>query len=416
EGSQEGIDWPRGQKGGRSHEDDTSCVSEGGCRGERAGSGGVREGRGAGERTLRAHPERGHGTAGGGGPEDVRKGQRRQDGDDPHPVGGAVRKDHGGVRRQEHQLRPDPWDMGTWKGQLVGLPFRVGVTSLFYYRRDLFEKHGLTIPNTLEEYENNARILKEKENTFGVSLHLGGADNTYQEFQDWVYVYGARWLNETEDAVAPFEPNGVMATRILEAWKRWIDAKLAPPGVMTWGILDVLSAFQQGVTGQATMFSPRVTLVEDPSKSKVAGKVGYSLLFPGLPQKELVGPRGDAIGGWNFGVNKWISDARKEAAYQAVKYMVGHEAQLAAAVKAANGPTRRDVIEHPDFKKAYLAWEPLLKSLPTAKTGLSIPQQPTIVKTVGDEVHEALLGRKTPLQAVRSVWKTIEEVLKAARG
>lgn len=308
------------------------------------------------------------------------------------------------------------WDMGMWRGQMVGLPFRVGLSALYYYRKDLFDQHGLKVPNTLEEYEHNARVLKEKANVFGVSLHLGGADNTFDEFQNMLYVYGGRWLNETEDAVAPFEPNGGMATKLLEAWKRWIDSKLAPPGVMTWGILDVLSGFQQGVTGHATMFSPRVTLVEDPSKSKVAGKVGYSLLFPGLPQKELVGARGDTIGGWNFGINKWIPDARKEAAYQAVKFMVGKEAQLAAAVSAANGPTRRDVIEHPDFKKVFLAWEPLLKSLATAKAGLSIPQQPTIVKAVGDEVHEALLGRKTPLQAMRSVWKTVDEVLKAARG
>jgi multiple sugar transport system substrate-binding protein len=306
------------------------------------------------------------------------------------------------------------WDMGMWRGQLIGLPFRVGLSSLYYYRKDLFDQYGLRVPNSLEEYEHNARVLKEKANVFGVSLHLGGADNTFDEFQNMLYVYGGRWLNETEDAVAPFEPNGVMATKLLEAWKRWFDAKLAPPGVMTWGILDVLSGFQQGVTGQATMFSPRVTLVEDPSKSKVAGKVGYSLLFPGLPQKDLVGSRGDAIGGWNFSLNKWISDARKDAAYQAIKFMVGKDAQLAAAVSAANGPARQDVIENPEFRKVYPAWEPLLKSLGTAKTGLSIPQQPQIAKAVGDEVHEALLGRKTPLQAMRTVWKTMEDVLKAS--
>ena len=308
------------------------------------------------------------------------------------------------------------WSMGTWRGHVVGLPFRVGLSSLFYYRRDLFEQHGLKVPNTLEEYEHNARVLKEKANVFGVSLHLGGADNTFDEFQNMLYVFGGRWLNENEDAMAPFEPHGLTATKVLTAWKRWIDAKLAPPGVMTWGILDVLSAFQQGVTAQATMFSPRVTLVEDASKSKVAGKVGYSLLFPALPQKELVGPRADAIGGWNFGVNKWIPDARKEAAYQAAKFMVGHDAQLAAAVKAANGPTRRDVIEEPEFKKVFIAWEPVLKSLPTAKAGLSIPQQPAIAKSVGDEIQEALLGRKTPEQAIRAVWKTMDELMKAAKG
>ncbi len=44
------------------------------------------------------------------------------------------------------------------------------------------------------------------------------------------------------------------------------------------------------------------------------------------------------------------------------------------------------------------------------------PQQPAIVKTVGDEIHDALLGRKTPEQAMRAVWKTMDELLKAARS
>ena len=66
------------------------------------------------------------------------------------------------------------WDMGMWRGQVVGMPFRVGLSSLYYYRKDLFDQYGLKVPNTLEEYEHNARVLKEKANVYGVSLHLGG--------------------------------------------------------------------------------------------------------------------------------------------------------------------------------------------------------------------------------------------------
>ena len=29
-----------------------------------------------------------------------------------------------------------------WRGQLIGLPFRVGLSSLYYYRKDLFDQYG----------------------------------------------------------------------------------------------------------------------------------------------------------------------------------------------------------------------------------------------------------------------------------
>ena len=309
------------------------------------------------------------------------------------------------------------WEASRWKGRRIGLPFRLGIGALFFYRKDLYEKKGLAVPNTMKELVKNAEALTAaRENVYGFGSQLGGDPNSFLDLQSWQLPYGGRLLKDPDqEEVAPFEPHGELTIRIVKAWKEMLDKGWMPQGVLTWGILDVLTAFQQGLIAQAMMFSPRVTLVEDATKSKVAGKVGYALLFPKVPARDSVGPRGDKGDGWNFGLNQWISDERKEAAFKAVQFMVGREAQLAAAVKAANGPSRIDVLEDPAFQKVYPAWRPLRDGLETFHSGVSVPEQPKLSKAVSDRLANILLGREKAEDGIRAVWKEMDDIMREAK-
>ena len=308
------------------------------------------------------------------------------------------------------------WDSSKWKGQQYGLPFRLGLEGLFYYRKDLYDKHKLQVPKTMEELLRNAEILTSaKDNVYGYGTQLGGDPNSFLQVQAWHLPYGGRLLRDPDqDEVAPFDGHGELMIKVLGAWKTMLDKKWMPQSVVTWGILDVLTAFQQGLIAQATMFSPRVLLVEDPKNSKVAGRAGYELLF-GDPGKAAIGPR--AIKGdiWHFGVNQWISDARKEAAFKVVEYMAGRDAQLAAALNAANGPVRTDVLSDRAFHKPYPAWRPLREGLPFFHTGVSVAEQPKLSRVVSDRIAEVLLGREKPDAGARTMWKEMEAVVKESR-
>jgi len=324
------------------------------------------------------------------------------------------------VRKYNVDGKPFPknaWEAGKWKGRRIGLPFRLGVGALFYYRKDLYEKMKLSVPNTMEELVKNAEALTSpKDNIYGFGSQLGGDPNSFLDLQSWHLPFGGRILKDPDqEELAPFEPHGELMIKILKAWKQMLDKGWMSQGVLTWGILDVLTAFQQGLIAQAMMFSPRVTLVEDPTKSKVAGKAGYALLFPKVPAKDSIGPRGDKGDGWNFGINQWISDERKDAAFKAVQFMVSREAQLAAALKAANGPSRIDVLEDPQFQKIYPAWKPLREGLETFHSGVSVPEQPKISKVVSDRIANVLLGREKPEDAVRAAWKEMDGIMKEAK-
>jgi multiple sugar transport system substrate-binding protein len=301
--------------------------------------------------------------------------------------------------------------MAAWKGKLIGLPFRTGILSLFYYRKDLFAKYGLKVPETMEQYYRNAEIITRKEQgVYGGCLMSGGNPYIYEDFVVWFFAQGGRLLNEEQNQVVPFEgKDGKLAIEMLRMWKKLHDQKLLPPAHTSWGIYDVLTAMQQNIVAQANAFSPRVLLVEDPKVSKTVGKWGFSPIFPGKEGK--IGPRADAGGTWTFGINPLVSQERKEAAFKVIQVMVSEEAQKRAALEKANGPTLKSIYKNPEYLKANPAAPAILQGLETFYS-LVCPENARMIDIISDEGGKAIIGAKTPEAAAKSIWDRTRELFK----
>jgi multiple sugar transport system substrate-binding protein len=301
--------------------------------------------------------------------------------------------------------------MTTWKGKLVGLPFRTGILSLYYYRKDLFDKYGLKVPETMEEYYRNAEVVTQKEHgVYGGCLMSGGTPYIYEDFVVWLFAQGGRLLNEEQNGVVPFEgKDGKLAIDILRAWKKLHDQKVMPPAHTAWGINDVLRAMQQNLIAQANAFSPRVLAVEDPKQSKTVGKWGYAPIFPGKGAK--IGPRADAGGTWSFGINPLISQERKEAAFKILEVMVSLDGQKRAAFETANGPTLTSIYKDPAYLKANPAATAILSGLETFYS-LVVPENAEIINIISEEGGHAVLGTKTPELAAKGIWDRTRDLFK----
>lgn len=301
--------------------------------------------------------------------------------------------------------------MATWKGKFTGLPFRTGILSLFYYRKDLFGKYGLKVPETMGEYYRNAEIITQKEKgVYGGCLMSGGNPYLYEDFVVWLFAQGGRLLNEEQNGVVPFEgKDGKLAIEILRMWKKLHDQKLLPPAHTSWGIYDVLRAMQQNIVAQANAFSPRVLLVEDPKESKTVGNWGYSPIFPGKGGK--IGPRADAGGTWAFGINPLVSQEKKEAAFKVIQVMVSEEAQRRAALEQANGPTLKSIYKDPQYLKANPAALAILQGLETFYS-LVCPENAEMIAIISDEGGYAVIGAKTPEAAAKAIWDKTRELFK----
>jgi ABC-type glycerol-3-phosphate transport system substrate-binding protein len=296
-------------------------------------------------------------------------------------------------------------------GKLIGLPFRAGILSLFYYRKDLFEKYNLKVPETMEQLYDNAKVITQKEKgVYGAVLMSGAEADIYEDFTVWFFPQGGRLLNSEQNGVVPFEgKNKKLAIDILTMWKKLHDEELISPAHTAWGFNEVLRAMQQGVIAQASQFSPRVMAVEDPKVSKTVGKWGYSIIFPGSAGK--IGPRLDVGGGWVYGINPLISEERKQAAFKVIQFLVSEEAQKKAALEAANGPVLRSLYKDPDYLKIDPSASEVVKGLETFYL-ITCPQNSQIVSIIGQEGGNAMLGKKAPEAAAKAIWERTQSLFK----
>ncbi|MFF9115338.1 extracellular solute-binding protein [Streptomyces massasporeus] len=202
----------------------------------------------------------------------------------------------------------------TVDGKLYGAPFYVGVRAL-YYRTDVFEELGLSVPRTMDELASTAREIRAaKPELYG--LVVGGA-----------YTYGAMpfvWAN-----------GGELANGKSGSYASGIDSPEARKGIKAYTSLfgddncpaakcagmggnDTISAFAAGKAGMAIGGDFSHTAVE---AGKVKGK--YAVVpLPGVKPGSIAPA---FAGGNNIGVLK--STSHRTLAVQLMEQLASKKTQ-----------------------------------------------------------------------------------------
>ena len=79
----------------------------------------------------------------------------------------------------------------TYDGKIYGLPLR-GHAQLMFYRKDLLEKHGLSVPKTWDELARVAKVIKDKE---GIGIGMYYSPKAAQNVAVWMNIL---WSNGGE--------------------------------------------------------------------------------------------------------------------------------------------------------------------------------------------------------------------------
>ena len=301
--------------------------------------------------------------------------------------------------------------LATWKGKLLGLPFRTLSHQILFYRKDLYEKHGLSPPKTIDDYVENARALNNPPEMYGASIKGRSGADLFEEFMAWMFAHGADVLNKEQNGTTPYpSDHSDIAERIIETWIEMDKEGLFPPGWMNFSALDELANYQAGRVAQYVELSVKAPLVEDPAKSKAAGKTGYILFLKDNP--ETVAPQ-KAIGIlWSLCINKYCkTQEQKDAAYKLAVHMTLYESQLLGATLWANGPTRSDVITSEEYKRFNKGAEAHLDALKILYNWV-IPQAPEAQTIICEEIHAALTKAKSVKDAVRDMWSRVGALFK----
>ena len=299
----------------------------------------------------------------------------------------------------------------TIDGTLYAAPF-YGESSMIMYRKDLFEKAGLNMPEapTWTFVSDAARKLTDKKNeVYGICLRgKAGWGENMAFLSAMANSFGASWFD------MQWKPQFNT-----DAWKKTLTTYLGlmkdagPPGASSNGFNENLALFQTGKCAMWIDATVAASFVSNPAQSKVADKVGYAL----APDTGL-GKRSNWLWAWNLAIP--ASSKKGDAAQAFISWATSKEyLDLVAKEEGwANVPpgTRSSLYANAEYRKAAPFADLTLKSIqaadpqhptvqPVPYTGVqfvAIPEFQGIGTAVGQTFSAALAGQMTADQALQS--------------
>lgn len=198
-----------------------------------------------------------------------------------------------------------------------GIPFQNDVYVLAY-RKDLFEKYGLSVPRTPAEYVQAAKALTNSVDEsgrrvpFGTALSAKRARSDFAEdFINFLRAFGGDLFDR--DLVPII--NSPAGRRALEFYKSLLP--FAPPESINYSVFDSIRAMREGKVAMLMNWSSLIGSLEDPNLSEVAGRLGYALFPPDCPQ----------VAGWELAIP--YDSPRKAEAFEFIKFATGPSPNVA---------------------------------------------------------------------------------------
>ena len=311
----------------------------------------------------------------------------------------------------------------TVDGKLYAAPF-YGESSFVMYRKDLFEKAGLTMPDapTWDFIVDAAKKTTDRANGInGICLRgKAGWGENMAFLTAMSNSFGASWFDM--DWKPQFDK---------PEWKKTLDTYLdvmkeaGPQGASSNGFNENLALFQQGKCAMWIDATVAGSFVTDPKASQVADKVGFAL----APDNGL-GKRGNWLWAWTLAVPAGTKNA--EAAETFVSWATSKAYLDLVAEKEgwANVPpgTRTSLYENQKYIDAAPFAKMTLDSInsadPTHPTVhpvpyvgvqfVAIPEFQGMGTTVGQLFSAALAGQKTADAALAEAQTSVTRTMTKA--
>ena len=227
------------------------------------------------------------------------------------------------------------------EGNLYGFPIS-GEWQVLFYRKDLYEQHGLKVPETFDELLENAKILKTDEMS-GYAARMARFSGLWWPFGGVCVTSGAYWINP--DGTTNL--NDPAVKKAAEMYVKLVQ-EAGPQGVLNYTWYEISQDFLNGKTAHILDSSGFMATFEDIENSAVAGKVGYAL----IPAFEQGGKRAASLNHWMLGVSK--NARNKEAGYLFSQWATAMEMSRIFAVDGGQ-ITRESMWTDPGVVSKYSA-------------------------------------------------------------
>jgi multiple sugar transport system substrate-binding protein len=221
--------------------------------------------------------------------------------------------------------------------------------QLLHIRTDLFEEHGVKIPETMEELEEAAQKLTIKDDDGNIEIHgflsRGWGRLTTASFATYLWNYGGSWIKR-ENGTRVANIDSPEALEALEFYGRMIR-DYAPEAALNNRPNENANLFAAGKAAMLSGLNYYIYLFNDPNKSRVVGKVDTILVprgpagsFPNLPTT-------------SFAISPFSE--KKEAAWTFIAWMTQRD-QMLSGQKNGAPMCRKSVWTDPSYEPPAPGW------------------------------------------------------------
>jgi sorbitol/mannitol transport system substrate-binding protein len=292
----------------------------------------------------------------------------------------------------------------TVDGKLYAVPF-YAESSFTMYRKDLFEKAGLTMPEhpTYDQIKQFADKLTDKSSgVYGICLRgKPGWGENMAFLGTLVNTNGGEWFNMQWKPQLTSQPWETAITYYVDLMKA--DG---PPGASANGFNENQALFSGGKCAMWIDATSAAGRVSNPKSSQVADKVGFAV------SPTAVVPNGSAWA-WSWALAIPTSTKKEAAAKDFVRWATSKDyVKLVGDTEgwvAAPPGTRKSTYENPEYQKAAPFAPIVLNAIlvadpthatkdPVPYTGVqfaTIPEFQGIGTNVGQNIAAALTGSTT---------------------
>lgn len=274
----------------------------------------------------------------------------------------------------ESQFAPTLIANDTVDERLVALPWFLDF-GLLYYRQDLLESRGISVPQDWDQLEDAAIRLQDHQRQSGSERFWGFVwqgwpnEGLTCNALEWVSGWGGGSIIEPDGRVSIGNPE---ATQALRRPSRWLHI-ISPESVLSYTDRESLDQFASGNAAFLRHW-PGAWSVLNAEGSEVRGRVGIAP----LPKGGLKGRHVGTLGGWQLAISR--HSRHPELAADLVRFLTSAPVQRQRALSGALVPTRPALYRDPEINAALpflglLAEGSLeLVARPSTVTGVSYPR------------------------------------------
>jgi len=247
-------------------------------------------------------------------------------------------------------------------GRVMSLPFNLD-PWIIYWNKEIFAAKGVAYPTSFAEIVNAAAKLNDPGKGISGFVGRGLKNANVPVWTSFLLGYGGGFIDANGKLITD-TPEAIESAKMYQT----LMSKYAPSGVAGFNWNESQTLFLQG---KAAMWLDGIGFaqpLEDPTKSRIVGKVGYGVMPPG-PKAQVSALFADGIGMSSF-------SKRKGPAWLYLQWACNTTNQARMLQAAAGAPVRSSAYalaqKSADFKSPKEWVDCMLKSAAIAQPGLPV--------------------------------------------